>query len=537
MDKQSQSTSMRPSQSGFMSQRKPKTRLGFNSLLQFGFTFYRAFEILHTIQGRRRSFLEAQKAKALIEAGKISGKLQNSKLGTLEDAINLGLVKQEGEKLGGVYLGHMQGYPLFMPKDHHLTIMGMAGSMKTLSIVLPNIITLGLGGESTVFFNMKNDELYNAIQKGRAIIDENEVIHIDHFIENDPLPTCINPLHDLIESAANGRMIVDDCFEKTEMLFAHCQHEGANSWISDDAKKITHVLLIEWATNDPDRCYLGAFWDFSTLSHEDFGKELLAMSESKAGNGFVAMQSAKIYDQYGKEHSEQFEWVNDSFQKAFKLFGRGSVLRDKTQFNHYDPAELAKIQSTVSINFPSKYVVSHSQYAVLMSDYFIKRIAQVKERKVHVTFCLDEFGNIPKIPSMAQALRLYREISNGKGIRIITVVQDREAFSKYKTEGGYKVFEENSVCMTWGVSGSHAKEISDKAGYKSVSIATASHNAGVSADGGGQGMGEQVTPVLPVSEIAQNFQGRAVLDLKEKIFIVDRLPYWEIDFVKDYIEG
>lgn len=109
---------------------------------------------------------------------------------------------------------------------------------------------------------------------------------------------------------------------------------------------------------------------------------------------------------------------------------------------------------------------------------------------------------------MAQALRLYREIDNGLGIRIITVVQDREAFSKYFKEGGHKVFEENSVCLAWGVSGQHAKEISDKAGFKSVAIATASHSAGVSADGGGQAIGEQVTPVLPVSDISQNFQGR-----------------------------
>ena len=57
---------------------------------------------------------------------------------------------------------------------------------------------------------------------------------------------------------------------------------------------------------------------------------------------------------------------------------------------------LAQELGTVSINFPSKYVVSHAQYAVIMSDYFIKRIAQAKNRKHRVAFCLDEFGNIPK---------------------------------------------------------------------------------------------------------------------------------------------
>ena len=508
-----------------------------NKILQAVFTFNRVLEIWHTIQGRKRSSLEAEKAKALIEQGDVSGKLQNSSLGTLEDALRFGLIKKEGETMGGVYLGHLEGHPLFLSNDHHLTVTGMAGSMKSLSIILPNLITLGLGGESTVYFNMKDDELYTPTHKGRARIDGKPVVHIDHFIENDPLPMCINPLHDLVESVASGHMIVDDCFEKVEMLFSHCQHEGANSWISDDAKKIAHVLLIQWATHNPDRCFLGGFWDFSTYSHEKFGQELLNMKDSDAGGGFIAMQSQKIYDQYGKEHTEQFEWVMDSFQKAFKLYGKGSVLRDKTQFHHYDPASLAEELGTVSINFPAKFIVSHAQYALIMSDYFIRRIAQVKNRKVRVAFCLDEFGNIPKIPSMAQSLRLYREISNGKGIRIITVVQDREAFAKYKSEGGYKVFEENSVCLTWGVSGTHAKELSDKAGFKSVSVATASHSAGVSADGGGQGMGEQVTPVLPVSDISQNFKGRAVLDLKEKIFVVDRPPWWEIAFVKDYIEG
>lgn len=517
----------------YLSQRQQKK--GISGMLQTAFTLNRVIEIFLTNQGRRRSFLEAEKSKELIESGDVSGKLQNSNLGTLDDAIRLGLIKKDDEKLGGVYLGHFEGHPLFLPNDHHLTVCGMAGSMKSLSIILPNLISLGLGGESTVYFNMKNDELYNPTHKGREIVDGKPTVHIDHFIENDPLPICINPLHDLIESVENGRMIVDDCFEKVEMLFSHCQHEGVNSWISDDAKKITHLLLIEWATNNSNRTYLGAFWEFSTFSHEQFGDELLKMNDSKAGGGFVAMQSRKIYDQYGKTHSDQFEWVMDSFQKAFKLYGLGSVLGDKTRFNHFDPAILAQELGTVSINFPSKYVVSHAQYAVIMSDYFIKRIAQAKNRKHRVAFCLDEFGNIPKIPSMAQALRLYREIDNGLGIRIITVVQDREAFSKYLKEGGHKVFEENSVCLTWGVSGQHAKEISDKAGFKSVAIATASHNAGVSADGGGQAMGEQVTPVLPVSDISQNFQGRGVLDLKEKIFIIDRPPYWKIDFVKSYI--
>lgn len=248
----------------YLSQRQQKK--GLSGMLETAFTLNRIIEVVITNLGRRRSFLESEKSKELIESGDVSGKLQNSNLGTFADAMRLGLIKKDGETLGGVYLGHLDNYPLFMPKDHHLVVCGMPGSMKTLSIILPNLISLGLGGESTVYYNMKDDELYTPTHKGRTIIDRQPTVHIDHFIENDPLPTCINPLHDLIESVEKGHMIVDDCFEKVEMLFAHCQHEGANSWISDDAKKVAHLLLIEWASNTPPSVAISVHFGISQHS-------------------------------------------------------------------------------------------------------------------------------------------------------------------------------------------------------------------------------------------------------------------------------
>lgn len=498
-------------------------------------TFNRLMEVWRTY--RRRIEVEKQHIQSLdaIESEEISENLENSNLGTLDDAWRLGLVKKAGETLGGVYLGHLEGHPLFLPDRKHLNITGMSGSMKSLSIILPNIISLGLGGESTVFVNVKGHELYNAVKEGRGRIDGQPVMSFDHLNEDESEPIQINPLFDLIEKASHGRMIVDDAWVKTQLIFTNHSMEGANSWISDDAKKIVHMLLIEWAYNCPDRCWLGAFWDFAALPHETFGKEIKRLENSLAGEGFVSRQSMKIYDQYGKEWCEQFEWVMDNVQKAFKLYALGSVLRRKRCYHQFDPAILTQELRTVSFNLVTERIDSHGDDFALMMDFFIKRVAGVKDKKRRVCFVFDEFSNIKKIGSLKLLLRLF----GGLGLRLITAVQDREAYAQYEEKGEkkpYYTFESNSVTLTWGVDGEHASQLSRKAGNKTVKMKTHNANASISADSGGLSGSEQVTPALPESEIAQDFQGKAILDVREKIFKVERFHYSQIDFVKDYIQ-
>jgi type IV secretion system protein VirD4 len=251
------------------------------------------------------------------------------------------------------------------------------------------------------------------------------------------------------------------------------------------------------------------------------------MFEEDMDNGFISQVARKLLDQYGEEKTEQWEWVMDAFTDAFSLYAEGSALRDSVISTDFDAGLLKERPQAIYIMVPDKYLDSHGDYLASVIEYLVSTIADA-EGCVRTTFMLDEFVNIPEVQSMVKALRLYRS----KGIRLWTFAQDRNGFNKYKKDGGYMPFEESSVSVAWGVTGSHARELSEKAGKHSVLIGTPNQSAGVSADTGGQATSEVQVPNLPVSQIAQNFSGIAILDTKSKIFTIDRKPYWEISWIQ-----
>jgi len=505
----------------------PKKKLGvpFMNLLRGGLTLNQMIEAFRVNAGRKRSEEETKQRQALIHDGVTSGQLQNASLGTLDDAIAMGMT----ELFCGVYLGELSGTPLFLPNDFHLSTCGMAGSGKSVTLSIPNCIATAMAGESLIAFDLKNAELTRSTMKGRSAIDGIQAIKIDPW-QTQGSNTRINFLSNLIDKAKLGQNIVDDVHAKIHMIYGDADKEGNNAWIKKDAMKLAKLLLIEWATNEPSRCTPGSFWDFGTLPYEDVVKEIEALFESSAGDGYVAVMARKFHSQYCREWLKEFEWVHDEFQNAFHLFALGSDLRESTGATDTDIGLLKQRPQGIYIIIPDDYADSHGQYIALLLDYVISTLARTKG-SIRTTIIADEFANFPYVKSTVKTLRLYRD----KGIRLWTFAQDRNGYSKYKDDGKHQPFEENSVSLVWGVSGTHAKELSDKAGYKSVIVQGHSTNMGVTASTAGLNGGEQITPVLAVSEIAQMGNGKAVLDVKEKLFVIDRKPYWEIDFLKNHI--
>lgn len=497
----------------------------FMGFIRGGLTINQMIEAWKVNQGRKRAEEDAKNIQEAIERGVTSGKLQNASLGTIEDAHKLGLTSL----FSGVFLGYLDGTPLFLPNDFHLSTCGMAGSGKSVTLSIPNCISTALTGESLIAFDLKDAELTRSTIKGRSAIDEIDSIKIDPW-QTQGKNIRINFLSDLIDKVKSGKKIVDDAEGKIQMIYGSIEKEGNNAWIKEDAMKLAHILLLEWATNDPSRCTPGSFWGFGALPYESVKEELEALFESDAGHGHVSTMARKFHSQYCQEWSQQFEWMHDAFQKGFNLFGLGSDLREATSATDFDIRLLKKRPQGVYIIIPDDYADSHGKYIALLLDYVISTLARAKG-ETRTTILADEFANFPYAESTLKALRLYRS----KGIRLWTFVQDRNGYSKYKSDGGHQPFEENSVSLVWGVSGSYAKELSEKAGYKSVIVQGHSTNMGVTASTGGINGGEQLTPVLPVSDISTMGNGKAVLDIKSKIFVIDRIPYWDCDLFKDYI--
>lgn len=496
-------------------------------LVQAGLTLNRIFEVIHTHTRRKEVNRIAEENRQKIEQNIISQRQEDTRLGTLKDAEELGY----RDDFSGPLLGFKDGYPLFLPNDFHISTCAFPGSGKTTTLTIPNIISLGMGKspESIVVLDVKDGELAWLTAEGRAELDKQDAIFINPWGLCDLPNHRINFFSDVIDKAQRGLDVVDLARRKIfQQIGAPEKHKG-NAWIYKDASRLGRVLMIAWATHKPERCNPASFWDFGNSTHKEFCKTLKKFIKLDKGNGNISIVARKLLDQY-REKSDQWEWVMDAFTDAFSLYARGSKLRDSVLETDFDAGLLKKRPQAFYVMVPDRYLDSHGQYLSNVLEYLVDTIANTSGY-VRTTFLLDEFVNIPHVQSMVKALRLYRS----KGVRLWIFAQDRDGYNKYKSEGGYKPFEESSVSLAWGVTGQHARDLSEIAGKRSVLIGTPSDSSGVSANTGGHSASEILVPNLPTSQISRDYKNKAILDTKEGVFVIERIPWWQIPWIRDYV--
>ena len=79
--------------------------------------------------------------------------------------------------------------------------------------------------------------------------------------------------------------------------------------------------------------------------------------------------------------------------------------------------------------------------------------------------------------------------------------------------------------------------LEQRAGKKTVLVATRSTSLGVRIPGGMHGASEMLTPVLPVSDIARIGPRQALIDIPgQPLFLVDRVPWWEQSEISHLID-
>jgi len=490
-------------------------------------TFKRIIEMIEA----RRMQREYEEKLEILHEGEVSGKLQNASLGTLEDAIALGLTEK-----GDHFIGAMEGRLLFWNGELGISAMGLTGSGKSTTLAIPTIINQG-GRMSSVICDIKS-ELYYTTAIGRAELDGKDVIPINPFGLLDAGTVQVNPLQDLIDMAANGENINDRARAKTRMIFGDPEKQGANAWIQKGAMSRRFLPFLIWtAEEEPERCTLGHAFDFSISTIKETCDILSAMTLSEAGAGLVkrlAAQALEIYEADPETAAREHGWIHDNMGDTLELYAIGSPVRDFTSRTSVDLTLLKKCPQAVYVMIPDDYAISHGKFISLIFDYIIETVAKASG-DIRVSFQIDEFANLPEMGVMKKALRLYRD----RGIRITTYVQDRDGYDAYSTPTtkGYKMFEENTIGLLWGLrDNQHMKAVEERAGYYAVRVMAHNAGAGLLAGNSGASDSETLTPNLPVSTIGQICHGKAILEIPgEKTFIIDRVPWWEIEPWRNYI--
>lgn len=202
-------------------------------------------------------YYESERASRAIDEGTVSGKLENARLGTLDDLAKLGMLEPPG-----FHLGYFDGRPVYLKNDWHLAIMGMAGLGKMSSISAPNIIRLlrggdeGRGQESVIALDWKNGELVRMTADGIEAATGIKPIIFAPFERDNQIS--INVFQDLIDVAAAGEPIVDDAKARLYPFFAKSiANAAANAWIDKAAFNLAHHVAVTRAYLDPEILNLG----------------------------------------------------------------------------------------------------------------------------------------------------------------------------------------------------------------------------------------------------------------------------------------
>lgn len=461
-----------------------------------------------------------EQALAKIAEGKASGVQQAARLGDEREATQL----QSGNLYLGTYASEAGDAPLFFGDDKGITVMGGAGTGKTSTVVIPSIIHCG--GRCASIINDIKGELSWTTALGRAKLDGREPVFFNPWRMHGWDTAQFNPLDDLVEAARDGRNVIDRAKAKVRMIFGDPQDHGANAWIPEDAMERSELYLIWRAYETPDECTLGSLWDFASASDDEVTDLLLSMAESECADGYVARIAEKVLAAHcdDKQKSQNI-WITQTLRKAVDMFGRGSVLRSFTERTTVDLSDIKNKPRALYVMTPDRFAFSHAKFIALLFDSLIETVA-FAEGDGEVAFELDEFANLPKMDCMVKALRLYRD----RGVRLRFYVQDRDGFKAYDREGGYKVFRENTIGMTWAQKDAQLmKDIEAQAGYDARRISTNSAGAGLLVGTSSVNDQEVLVPVLPVSEIARIAEGKAILEIPgQHTLIINRVPWWQI---------
>lgn len=471
--------------------------------------------------------LEANKA---LRSGEVSGKLEDARLGTLEDLDKLGMLDGNGW-----LLGQFDGHNVCLPHDYHLCCQGVAGMGKTSSFTIPNIIKAMTDdpGESLVVLDWKKKELTRATATSVAALNAEGSYVFEPF---DLLNAVfINIFQDLIDGAARGEPMVDEARARLRVFFADSlEKAGQNEWIVKAAFAVAVLLAVARAHLDPKALTAGGFYDFAGASYEDVMDLMAVLSEhDEVAGGFVAAGARTFMSRYPDPSDlREYRWMMESLGEAFTLFAPGSALRRATEKTNVDIASFRKKRQALDVVIPDRYLFSAAPFVSAVLDYVVETAAHA-EGSLRLGVLAEEFAALPFNENVLKCVRTYRSL----GIRFVSVVQDRTGFSRYKKHGSHRPFEDNAVRLYFGLSDpDHLQQLERRAGKKAVLLETHSTSMGPKVPCRARGGTETLTPVLPASEIAKIGVGKALLDIPgQPLFILGRAPWWEMPEIAPYV--
>lgn len=486
------------------------------SLGRAAWGIYQATETLETQRRAReqeervaRSLAEAERVRRFVENPQASNLLGDGRLGTLEDAAAEGMLDPNG-----LFLGRMEGTPLFYGGDAHLLNYALTRSGKGRDIVLPNLAHVF--NRSLVVNDIKDGENAYASAEYRETRGHRCVAINPHGLQGVQ-SFKLNPFQRIIDKAARGQSITEDSLQLVMSLVPPINGEG--KWVAAGAQQILATWL-EWSARyRPDRCTLSNMWRFVFRSLDDDLKSI-----QRCGLDGLEGQADMI--QGLKQSEDQWNAYQSELVTALWNFRPDTPLAAVTEKSNFDPATMRQEKTTLYLMADSDLLEASSRWVSLTISAIVNTCAQ-SPGPIPVTCIIDELANLPYMAVIPKALTLYA----GKGVQLWGLCQGRAALrDKGYSDHTIKNFEgQSGVLHVWSIKETDLlKDFETWSGNKSVAV-RGTNQSGGQVDSASFGISEHKRPVLQSENIMAVGEGEQLIRTNgAHLYIADRVSWFDV---------
>lgn len=457
-----------------------------------------------------RAEKQAARVRRFVDNPQASELLGGGRLGNLEDAKREGMLDNSG-----LFLGALEGRPIFYNGDMHLLNYGMTRSGKGRDIVLPNLAHVL--NRSIVVNDIKDGENAYATADHRKS-HGHRIVTINPYGKLGAPSFKLNPFQRIVDKAQRGESVTEDALQMCMTLVPPKKEK--DGWVAAGAQQILAIWL-EWSARyRPDRCTLSNMWRFV---FKDFVETVTAILD--CGDDALAGLAVKIVDL--KDSTDQWNAYESELTTALWNFRPDTPLAAVTESSNFNPADMRHEKTTLYLMGDSDRLEACSSWVSLTVSALVNACAQ-EPGPVPVTVLIDELANLPYMAVIPKALTLYA----GKGVQLWGLCQGRAALrSKGYSDHTIANFESQSgVLHMWLVTEPDLlRDIETWSGKKAVATRGINQSGGQVASAS-FGVTEHARPVLQSEDIMAIGEGKQIIRAGKigglRLYVADRV-HWD----------
>jgi len=445
-----------------------------------------------------------------------SGAFGTASFATLDDCEAAGLLNPQG-----LYVGLLEGQPLFYNGKAHLLTCAPARQGKGIGFVIPNLLHYQ---GSVIVTDPKGELAAVTAQHRRERFGQDVAVFNPWGLHGLPQQR-INPLENIIALAADPalqRGLTDEVAAIVMQLFPEPE-DAKNRYFREGSRGIMRAVLLYLALCTPKLCTLPEMWRIiaNPLRLE---RAVKAMRKNEELGGILADLGDDLSHQMN-DNPDMFGDFRTGAVQQVAIFEPGGYLADAVSASDIVLSDLKNGNVSLYLAFPPDRIASHGAALGLIVNQAITAVAR-SPKKGEVLFMLDEFANLGKLSGLAESLTALP----GLGVRVWMIVQEMaEIVRLYGPQTSKTIQSQAEVRQYFAVNSDElAQSLSKALGQKTVK--TLNHNLGrYDTDQVGESLSESGQPLMRAEDIRQLGPNQQILEMKgARPILGERVPFWFI---------